>query len=752
MKPKTVVILVLILVACAIYIVAAHTDLFKRAKPTDGEAADKRVFAEAPGPAVGLSITADRGTQITFAKRDGDWWIVKPIEARADRNAVADVVGIFRGLRYDKALAGDKEPADATTGLDRPLWTLTLTDEADKTYTLAIGNVVALREGESYVRAGDDDRALVIAMDFADRLDKTVGEFRDKTVLKLIQDEIAAVRVAGKESYELARTDDGWGLVKPVSAPAEKDKVDSLLGKLTDVQARQFVTDAPQSLAAYGLAAADARLVVTAWTVKKSEATPPATQPAERRVAHTLVLGNRAGDDIYARIEGRPAVFRLDGALLDDLQPKLADLRDKQVLRIDKDRIARIDLDLPTGKARLVKKDWQWRMEAPLAGKAGNDQVDDLLAKISDLKATAFHDGARSLQPYGLATPQGRITLLIGAKSPSGEMAFVKTAAGKAVADVAAAATDALLAPAAGYWDPVLLELPSGGKVSRLALKRPDATYLLVRGPDDAWSLTAPLAAEADDERVNAVLDSLEKLKADRIVALGAKVPATYAAAKDRIAMTVTVTLPAPATRPTTAPTTGEATTRPKPVVKTYRVGVARIGDDAFAWVAGGKTVAVGKFAKGLYDKLAAELRDRTVADITPGDVTGVKISAAGKIVCDLRKQKDKWAAAGDPAVPIDAEKVKTFLKDLSEIKAEKFVTHAAANAATAAKYGLDKPDRVVELTLPKGPVLRLSVSAKLADAKTEARYAAVAKPVGVFTLAADDAKKLAKSLKDFKK
>lgn len=186
--------------------------------------------------------------------------------------------------------------------------------------------------------------------------------------------------------------------------------------------------------------------------------------------------------------------------------------------------------------------------------------------------------------------------------------------------------------------------------------------------------------------------------------------------------------------------------TRPAATTRTYTLNVAKVGDNSYVWVEGQKVTAVGEFPVSFYNDLAAELRNRKVLKITPDEVENVKI-VSGSETLELRKEKEAWTYVSDPYVKIDAEKVKTFLKDIQDLAADKFVSPAGADAA---KFGLDKPKLTAEIKSAKGKVYRVSVS-PTGPEKSQDRYGSAAGVEGVFVLPSATVDKLTKSLKDFK-
>ncbi len=790
MKPKTTIVLGVLLLACVVLALFSG-DLFTSSKKPDddAQAKEEKLFDPAPGKAVRLTLEGKTGSFV-FRKEGDEWRILQPIRAKADKwdvDSIADAVKDLKG--YVAEGVGNE-----TTGLDKPLWTVTVVDEKDKTFRVLVGRPRPMKDNETYVRLGGSKQVHVAKVDLAYKLNKTLSEFRSDSVLDLKTDKIARVRITGRESFELVKKGDAWGIVQPISASADADKVKDLLDDVARVTASEFVDDEPEDLAPYGLDTPSllAEIEMQPEKPATSQATTQETQPAPPKAGrkYGLAIGKRVRDKLYAKLTHEKPVFKVNESLLKDLQPKLVDLRVKKVLSLTRGDVAGVELVLPSGKATLSKQDAQWRMTAPLKGAADEDAVEKLLGDAADLKAADFKDGVEDLGLYGLDKPAGKITfrlagkdetttLLIGRKTLSGEMTFVKSAAGQAVAVVPTGDVKGLLAEPPTYWSRGILKLPDDAEVTHLQLRRTDETFTLARDPNDDWQLSTPLAAPGDKDHVEKVVDHLEDLRADKIVYLGPTIPDMYARAKDIMQVLVTAETPAPvpetqpASRPATQATTQAtrpaatqpaatkpaatqpaatkpAATRPapKPSIEKHQITVAKVGLHSYAWLAGTKVLAVGEFAPSLYDDLAAELRSRRIWTLDPDKIRGIRLTAEADSL-ELRKDGEDWTYTADRYVKIDAEKVGDYLKDIKELEAERFATHAPP--PDPAKYALDKPWLTLEVTDEKGAASSLSLS-HTGVSKTEDRYGQASAVPGVFVVSASDIEKLSKKLKDFKK
>jgi len=756
MKPKTAILLVVVLLAVLVAILARQAVRQRRAGEADVTTTD--VWTDSIGDVVAVDIESADGKEIRIEQVEDQWQLSKPISAPADEPAVTGVVDPIKSLNYERSYQPGQEdtPSDDLTGLDAPLWKVTLTDTEGDGHVLLVGRPVPLSAGrQTYVRPSGSENIYAVAIDFAAKLDKPASDFRSKQVLNLDKDKIARVEIVGAEKLELVQTDGVWGISKPVSAAAKFTEVDTLVSRLANLSVSEFIDDEPASLRPYGLESGTERLIVRIRTKAAPATTQPETKPAIPEKTYALALGSKTEEKRYAKLLGSPTVFLVRHDLLDDLQIGLADLRDMQVMPVASQQVVKVQLDLPAGKAELVKADDAWRMTFPYEGPANSDAVDRLLSKIDGLQAESMRDNVQVLERFSLSEPVGSIalhqagkpdaqTLMIGAASPSGEMTFVRRATSNAVAVVKTADLEPIVTGPAAYWATRLVKAPEHSEATAVNIARPDGEFALVK-TEGKWRMTAPLAADAEAINVEKVLSRLRDLAAKEMVSLGTDVPARYTEADEKMEVSFTVVEHPPA--PAAAQT--QPATAPAPVTTDFRVNFARLSGKTYAWILASEPMSVGECYGGLWETLMSELRDRGVWELDAEKVSKVSVSA-GPEKLELVRQGDGWKCTADPYVDIDGDKVSKFLSDIRQVKVERFASHDPASQENLKEYGLDKPWFALSVTDAEGGTRELVVSNKGPD-KAANRYAIEKQVRGVLVLSSETAAKMAVKLDDFK-
>ena len=766
MNLRTTLILVVLLVLGLGYVALQYTGWLDKDVTTD-QAEDKRLTPEV-AKVVRLTIKTPRAGEVVLVS-DGDRWrLAEPVDAPAAQYEAGATVTDVTTLEHVRKYAGDDpdRPSEDLTRLADPVRIVTITDDKHKTYILRVGAKVPLEQRRTYVQLEGDKAVYVVDVDLAEKLAKTAADYRDKKLLDFATEKAVRVTVAGAKNYRLVKSDDRWAIDKPIDARADQAKVSSLLRDIAGLRAEKFDADAPTDLAGYGLANPVA--TVTVQLAAPQSDTQPTTAPASPvkgapAKSLSIAFGSTAdpkAETVFAKLGDKPWVFQISKSAIDRVSPKLLDLRDKAVLDLAGKQIAALesafDAEPPM---KLVKDPDGWKMVKPFAGPA-DAAAGELARTVRDLQANDFRDNPASFAAYKLEPPRGKIvlhirgsgqtaTLLLGGTSASGEMAFVRPAGAKFVAVIPADTFAKLLKGAREYWSREYANVPTDAEVIRVDLVKPNGAFTLTRDEDGQLALTAPAAAPIDTANAQAVVDALKAVRADKIAALAAVLPARFAEARPiKVTLTYRTVLP-PEPTTTTAPTTATAPAEPKVRYKTHTVGPLLVIADrghSYVWAEGASPVAVGELGADLHEKLAAELRDRQVLTVDADKVAEIKLTT-GPSVLTLKKGDPRWTLAGDPHVRIDAGKVSEFLKGL-DIKAQRFDDYTAK--PNLKRFALDTPDTTLELTDADGKTVALKIS-RTGPVDTANRYATGGDVPGVFVLDQDALQRIRKTLQDFK-
>jgi hypothetical protein len=339
-------------------------------------------------------------------------------------------------------------------------------------------------------------------------------------------------------------------------------------------------------------------------------------------------------------------------------------------------------------------------------------------------------------------------------------MAFVMAAGSKSVAVISSADMAKLTKPSPAYWNRTISEIPEDMTVTNIHLQRPDGKFTIVETEDGEYKLTKPVKAKTDAKNVDALLKAIRNVRADKIVALNKTLPKRFAKAKG-IRVEISYRKTAPATQPATtsapATQTSQPTTRPVlPIIHIRQDPFVVIKDKgkSYIWMENpafppeflADPIVVGELPGSFYDKLEAEMRDRTVLKIDSDKIVSLKMKLGEKSMEFVRAEK-VWRYKADRFVKIDANKIEKFITGLSGIKAKRFADYS--DKPDLKLFSLDSPAMILTLKTDKGKEITLKI-ARTGPVGTRGLYAVSSESPGIFVLAPETSAKMSKSLRDF--
>jgi hypothetical protein len=371
-------------------------------KRDPGEKAEKEKVLTFPRDAVReLHLQRAGGEGVKVVRQGQAWTIVEPLAAEADPGEVDGILGTLEGMVVDEVVESAAPLADF--GLEPPARTLRLQLAGGATHEISVG--AKTPDGASvYARRGREPRVFTLPSYVEGMFGKTAFELRDRRLLRVSREAIRTLRVSGPQSFALEKTGESWRITAPLSTPAGRWPVDSLVGVVEALRFDGIVSEnpAPAELKALGLEP-------PAWTVEVGVAEGPAPR---------LHLGQRTADGkVNARVEGRPLVVTVAPALADDLAKGVSELRAKRLLEVATYEVVKVELATPAGPRTLVRSTivdpegvpiYKWKRAE------GQDvptkTVEDALFLLGGVEATAFVDQPGPLATYGLDAPALKAT------------------------------------------------------------------------------------------------------------------------------------------------------------------------------------------------------------------------------------------------------------------------------------------------------------------------------------------------------
>jgi hypothetical protein len=367
------------------------------------------------------AITVTRaGQTITLEQRDNQWVITQPVNTAADQTAVDALISGLTDARIERNLTASAEEIKSY-GLSEPAVTLEIKLKNGEMRRLKLG-AKDFSGLSVYGQLDQAPDAVLLPASLLTSADKPLDDLRDRAVLGVSQYDLSALKLSNEHGQlTLAKQDANWMLKSPIEAAADESEVSSLLGEITSAKAVEFVSETADDPAKYGL--------------HKPAITLTAQLPggAER----VLTIGSKTEEHYFAKNSERPAVFKIPAALYDKLNAKPASLRDKQIIKLDKDELTRIEIkNLHLTLVAEKDNENKWLIKSPAEQKDKEAQSWKLFDPLETNKATEVLDPAPAAIAAKLAKPavevkltdkSGKITTL-RVSAADGDNAYVSVA------------------------------------------------------------------------------------------------------------------------------------------------------------------------------------------------------------------------------------------------------------------------------------------------------------------------------------
>ena len=246
--------------------------------------------------------------------------------------------------------------------------------------------------------------------------DSSTADVKEKVfggTLSTADIEDVQITLAGGEKARLQKTDAVWRLVEPTQAPADESELTSITSSLASLEMQRVVSENAGDVKQYGL---DPARIEVAFRSKG--------QKELRRIA----FGEKTptGGDLYARVPDQKRVFLVSSFLESTFNKTPFALRDKSVLKIDRDKADGLELAAGSTTIQLAKSGSDWKLVKPFAARADYAAVEGSLERLGSAQMVGITEAeATSLAKYGLDKPTA--TMTVGMGSSRATLALGKT-------------------------------------------------------------------------------------------------------------------------------------------------------------------------------------------------------------------------------------------------------------------------------------------------------------------------------------
>ncbi len=346
-------------------------------------------------------IVNQHGRVYEFKKVNGSWEILKPVKTDADESPINSLLYNIKDVRKIRTFkVSKKDLSKYGLGTENAI-VLTFSGKGIPPITVKVGDNTPV--GGNVFVAKNDSEIVIVASSLKNSLNKSLFDWRDKKALRFEKDKIVEIKLKNPHgTFDFVKEGNDWKITKPIQTKGENANINSILNKLEFGRIKSVAAEHPKNLYRYGLKPPAFRIELFAGKEK-----------ARMGVAFSAP---QHGDVIYGKDDARPYVFTVDTFFVKPFNKKLFDYRNKKITQFDRTKADRINL-LYKSNLMIFEKDSAntWRLST--GEKAKSWKITNILLAVNNLKATAFvTDHPKSLKPYGLLNPVGRIEVYAGNK------------------------------------------------------------------------------------------------------------------------------------------------------------------------------------------------------------------------------------------------------------------------------------------------------------------------------------------------
>ncbi len=351
---------------------------------------------------------------------------------------------------------------------------------------------------------------------------------QEKVFAALQADKIESLKIKSEkgEATTLTKSGAGWQITEPEAAKADDGEVSGITTSLGSLEITRAIDDNASNLKDYGLA--EPRIDVAF----KAD--------ADKDYQH-LLIGDKSptGGDLFAMRSSEKKVFLIPAMQEQTFNKSPFDLRDKAVMKFDRDKVDGIDVTAAGQMVALTKDGGDWKITKPLQVAADFGSVEGLVGRLQtvQMKSIAKTDPTPAdLKTYGLDKPQetatlnlgsARATLALGGKADDNTI-YARDTSKPVVVTVESTLADDLKKGADEYrrkdifefraYNANRIELTRNGQTVAFEKVKADAKAA-EKDAADKWRRVSPKPADANKDSMDGLLSRLSNSRATSFVA-----------------------------------------------------------------------------------------------------------------------------------------------------------------------------------------------------------------------------------------
>jgi hypothetical protein len=216
-------------------------------------------------------------------------------------------------------------------------------------------------------------------------------------------EEIKVTSAAG-DATTLRKEGGAWQVTQPLTAKADESEVSGITSALGQMEVVRVINENPATLNDYGLS--NPRIVVD-------------FKAAGDKSVRKLLVGDKTptGGDLFAKRNDEKKVFLISASQEATLNRSTFDLRDKTLLKFERDKVDAVSLDTGGKTVQLTRDNAEWKITQPLQARADYGSVEGLIGRLqtTGMKSIVSENPTPAdLKQYGLDKPATTVDLKLG--------------------------------------------------------------------------------------------------------------------------------------------------------------------------------------------------------------------------------------------------------------------------------------------------------------------------------------------------
>jgi len=368
------------------------------------------------------SIEIERkGKTIRIERRGDGWQITQPLDTRADKFAANEIANGLASATTERKFPGQSDKL-SLYGLIQPAVDVEIHLRDGSRHEVKLGGK-DFDNADVYARVDNSPDVYLLPASVLTSADKDVDKFRDNSVLDVQSPDVIAVELKNAQGdFLVARAGNDWQIKKPSEGPADTSQIMGMLAQVSSGRMGTITQETADNLVKFGLQ----KPALTFTAIDKSAK------------SHTLLVGNKTGDNYFAQDTSRSMIFEIPEALFKRLNIGMAELRSKALVHVSESDLTKVEIRNANQTLVAARQGDKWIISQPKAQAGKEAMPERFLTPLISAQATEILDKLPAAIIARLAQPAVDVTLTdkagktvhVSVSQPDGDSVYAKTSAG----------------------------------------------------------------------------------------------------------------------------------------------------------------------------------------------------------------------------------------------------------------------------------------------------------------------------------